>query len=318
MDGGMKLRIMAGLAGFGLLFASIGAAAVQAQEEGGPFRERMRQRMAARLADRMTEPSAAGATEHAYGGDPLQRLDLWRPASAKAPAPLVIFVHGGGWKRGDKGNATGATKIEHLLGEGYAVASVNYRLVPAATVEEQAADVAKAVAWLRSHAAEQRIDPARIVLMGHSAGAHLVALVGTDARYLRAAGLGLNELRGVIALDGACYDVPRQIAEGGNVMRATYAQAFGDQPARQRLLSPIDHAAAPNAPAFLILHVDRADGKAQSEALAAALEKAGTPAEVKGFEGTGLRGHMEINRSLGDPAYPATAVVDAWLRKVVG
>lgn len=266
-------------------------------------------------------PQAAGVStapraEYAYGPDALQKLDFW-PAAATRPAPLILFVHGGGWKHGDKGSATGMQKVEHFTHEGFAFASINYRLVPAATVEQQAADVSAAVAWLRGHAARLGIDASRIVLVGHSAGAHLVALVGTDPRYLAAAGLSFPDLRGVIALDGAGYDIPRQLAAAGRFMRGTYAEAFGSEPARQRALSPALQPLKSNSPAFLIVHVDRADGKAQSEALAQALTRAGIPAEVHGVDGTGLRGHMEINRSLGRADYPATAVVDAWLRKLL-
>ena len=275
-----------------------------------------RQAPRAQLAADAPEAPRAGRVEYAYGADPLQKLDFWHATGAK-PAALVVFVHGGGWKRGDKNNATGMTKVDHLIGEGYAVASINYRLVPAATVEQQAADVSAAVAWARANAARLGIDASRVVLMGHSAGAHLVALVGTAPQYLQAAGMSLSDIRGVIALDGACYDVPRQLADAGRFMRGTYVEAFGSDPARQRALSPSFHAAAPNVAAFLIIHVDRADGKAQSEALAAALVQAGTPAEVHGVDGSGLRGHMEINRSLGSADYPATAVVDTWLRKLL-
>jgi arylformamidase len=279
----------------------------------GPLLQRLQARMAGATSDGSGVPQA----EYAYGSDPLQKLDFW-PASGGRPAPLIVFVHGGGWKRGDKRNATGADKVEHLLGEGYAFASINYRLVPAAGVEQQAADVAAAVSWLRGNARRLGIDPSRVVLMGHSAGAHLVALVGTDPRYLAQAKLSLRDLSGVVALDGAGYDVPRQIAAAGPFLRDTYLQAFGPDPARQRALSPTLQAAAPNAPAFLIIHIDRADGKAQSEALGAALLQAGTPAEVDGVAGTGLRGHMELNRSLGSADNPATAVVDAWLRQRIG
>lgn len=309
----MAQWMMGLLVGIAILVAPVGA--VIAQEQGGFFRERLRQRM----AERMKEDKAPGAKEYAYGADPLQTLDFWRPAGDGGPAPLVLFVHGGGWKRGDKDNATGAAKVGHLTGQGYAFASIDYRLVPQATVEQQAADVAAAVAWVRANAARLGIDPARIVLMGHSAGAHLVALVGTDPAYLKAAGLSVADLRGVIALDGAAYDVPRQIEQGGGqFMRTLYTTAFGEDEARQKRLSPALHAAAPNAPAFLILHVDRADGTAQAEALGAALKAAGTPVEVKGFAGEKLRGHMEINRRLGDPGYPATGAVDDWLRRATG
>jgi acetyl esterase/lipase len=265
----------------------------------------------------LTGPAITASAEYAYGADPLQKLDFWTAAGAQ-PAPLIVFVHGGGWKRGDKSKATGERKVEHLTGEGFAFASIDYRLVPAATVEQQAADVAAAVAWLRHDAARFGIDPSRIVLMGHSAGAHLVALVGTDPRYLVAAGLSLQDIRGVITLDGACYDVPRQIADAGPLMRSTYREAFGTEPVRQRALSPTLQPISADGPAFLIAHIDRTDGTAQSEALATVLKQAGRSVEIDDFNGTGLRGHMEINRELGSADYPATAIVDSWLRKVIG
>ncbi len=277
-------------------------------------RETLRDRLRARMEQKLEAPSAVGAVERSYGSDPLQKLDFWK---AKNPdAPLVIFVHGGGWKRGDKRNATGTDKVTHWRDQGYAVASINYRLVPANTVEQQAQDVADAVAWLRGHAAGLGFDAGRIALTGHSAGAHLVALVGTDGRYLEKAGLRLSDVRGVMPIDGAAYDVPTQMKEAGSMMGKTYTQAFGTDPERQRALSPTAHAAAPNAPAFLIIHVQREDGVRQSRALADALQKAGTPVTIEGFPGTGLKGHMEINRSLGKPDYPATAVVDRWLAEI--
>ena len=255
----------------------------------------------------------------AYGGDPAQTLDFWPGQTDSKPniaRPLVIFVHGGGWKRGSKDNATGRHKSVHYQQLGYAFASIDYRLVPGATVEQQAQDVADAVAFLRRRAATLGVDPGRIVLMGHSAGAHLVALVGTDMRYFAKAGLSPDAVRGIIPLDGAAYDVAAQMAQSGRLMKGTYEQAFGTDPARQQALSPTRHAARPNAPAFLILHVDRDDGTAQSQALAAALKRAGTPVEIRALEGRGLRGHMQINRQMGDPAYPGTAVVDDWLARV--
>ncbi len=243
----------------------------------------------------------------AYGSDPAQTLDFWPGKTDSKPniaRPLVIFVHGGGWKRGSKDNATGRYKSVHYQQLGYAFASIDYRLVPGATVEQQAQDVADAVAFLRRRAATLGVDPGRIVL------------VGTDMRYFAKAGLSPDAVRGIIPLDGAAYDVAAQMAQSGRFMKGTYEQAFGTDPARQQALSPTRHAARPNAPAFLILHVDRDDGTAQSQALAAALKRAGTPVEIRALEGRGLRGHMQINRQMGDPAYPGTAVVDDWLARV--
>ncbi|MFN3470459.1 MAG: alpha/beta hydrolase fold domain-containing protein [Novosphingobium sp.] len=258
---------------------------------------------------------APGAQALSYGSDPLQVMDLWVPDGAKA-APLVLYVHGGGWKRGSKDSAMGHALPGHMLGQGYAFAAINYRLVPAATVEQQAADVAQALAFVLARADRLGIDRSRVVITGHSAGAHLVALVGTDEQYLRKAGLSFADIDGVMPNDGAAYDVPRQMAQAGPFMLKTYQQAFGTDPARQKALSPTFHAAAPNAPRFLLLHVQREDGVAQAEALAAALKRGGSSVEVGSFAGTGLQGHAEINRRLGEPDYAATPVMDAWLKAV--
>jgi len=248
--------------------------------------------------------------EIAYGSHPEQTFDYW-PGRGVA-APLVVFVHGGGWSQGDKRMMQNSDKLSHWRKLGYAVASLNYRLVPAATVEQQAADIAAAVALLKT-----RTAPRKIAIIGHSAGAHLVALVGTDPAYLRGAGLAFADIAGVVPLDGAAYHVPSQFADGPRIMIGRYRRAFGTDPARQAQLSPTVHAAAPNAGQFLILHVQRPDGIAQSERLGAELRRAGTAAEVHGFAGTGLRGHAEINRRMGDEDYPATAVLDRFLAEVL-
>ena len=263
-------------------------------------------------------PHPAGKQTLAYGADALQNLDFWPAQSGNKRAPLIVFVHGGGWKRGSKDNAAGNYKAPHYTGLGYAYASINYRLVPDNTVEDQAADVARAVRYLIDNAARLGFDPGRIVNMGHSAGAHLVSLVGTDEQYLRGAGLSFASIDGVIPIDGAAYDVPQQIAHGGTFMHDTYLQAFGEDPARQRALSPTFRSQTPNAPAFLLVHVQRKDGIAQNQQLEAALVNAGTAVQRRDFPGTGLKGHAEINRRMGDPTYPATLVVDAWLKVIFG
>lgn len=280
------------------------------------LRDRWRERIAQKVEERarsMEEPPAPGATEMAYGADPLQKLDFWPGAGPHAP--LVVFVHGGAWKAGDKGTATGAAKVEHWRAAGYAVASLNYRLVPSVPVEHSAQDVADALGWLRARAATLGVDPNRIVLVGHSAGAHLAALVGTDSRhYLDDAHVPLSAIRGIVLLDGAAYDVPAQMREQTRMMDKVYDEVFGGFEPRQQDLSPTLHAAdSPNVGAFLILHVQRPDGIRQAQGLAAALTRAGAAVTLRGFPGEGLQGHMEINRKMGDPAYPATAVADDWI-----
>lgn len=249
----------------------------------------------------------------AYGPDPLQALDFWRAPDAGGNAPLMVFVHGGAWKIGDKRTSSQSAQVPHFLSTGHAFASLNYRLVPAVGVEAQAQDVAQALKFLLERAAQLGFDRKRVVLMGHSAGAHLAALVATDPRYLAQAGLQPGDIAGVILLDGAGYDVPVQLRDAGPLLKRTYQQVFGSDPARQRVLSPIAHVAAPNARAFLVLHVQREDSGRQSRALAEALRSAGTPAEVHALPGEGREGHRDINVKLGDPSYPGTSIVDRWL-----
>jgi acetyl esterase/lipase len=308
----MRKSIILSCASLALFFGGLSPAHPE-----GWLRERMRERMVERNSNEQI-PQPVGKQTLSYGADKLQQLDFYPAADGNHRAPLVLFVHGGGWKRGSKDSADGRWKAPHYTGLGYAYASINYRLAPDNTVEDQAADVAASLRYLIDHANQLGFDPARIVIMGHSAGAHLVALIGTDEQYLRHAGLSFARILGVLPIDGAAYDVPRQMENSGNFMHKTYLQVFGEDPARQRALSPALHAQAPNTPAFLIIHVQREEGVAQAKELEAALKQAGTPVERQGFPGTGLKGHAEINRQLGNPDYAATPVVDVWLKKRFG
>lgn len=305
-------QFLAALVMLGLL-----APAVPAQSQllmGAMLMRRM-----AKSANKGTPAPAAPAHQTiAYGSDPMQNLDFTPPPSAKGPVPLVVFVHGGAWTQGNKDNATGSWKAPHYTALGYAFASINYRLVPQVKVEDEADDVAAALARLIADADRLGIDRHRIILMGHSAGAHLVALIGTDERYLARVGLSQADLAGVLPIDGAAYDVPAQMAAAGQYMKGRYTQAFGEDPARQRALSPLTYAAAPNAARFLFINIHREDGLAQAKALAEALRRAGSQVQTETFDGNGLRGHVEINRRLGDPDYAATPVVDRWIKSVVG
>ncbi|HKR25458.1 MAG TPA: alpha/beta hydrolase [Allosphingosinicella sp.] len=248
---------------------------------------------------------AAAQTEHAYGNDPRQRFDF--TSGGVRDGPLVVFIHGGAWSFGDKRIA--AHMAAHFRARGYAFAAINYRLAPAVTVGQQAEDVAAALASL---GVGQRIP---VLLIGHSAGAHLAALVGTDPRYLAAHRIPMGRVVGIVLLDGAGYDVPRQIETAGPLLRRMYLNAFGRDEAAQIRLSPITHAAAPNAAEFLILHVaSRPDSRAQSEALAAALRAAGTPATVAAVEGT----HSSIFRGFGGEDHGATALTDPFAARLFG
>jgi arylformamidase len=116
----------------------------------------------------------------AYGDDALQKFDVYYGAAFRG-APVILMVHGGGWARGDKTNAKVVTnKVAHCVPAGYVFISVNYRLLPEADPVQQAVDVAHALAFAQRNAARWGGDPTRFVLMGHSAGAHLVALLASD------------------------------------------------------------------------------------------------------------------------------------------
>jgi acetyl esterase/lipase len=252
---------------------------------------------------------APGTVEHAYGADPKQRLDLVKPAGV-SKAPALLFVHGGGWAIGDKAHAAG-DKAKWANSKGWAFASANYRLVPQATVESQAADIASAIAWLRSNAAKEGLDPDRIVLMGHSAGAHLAALVGTDPQYLKAAGVPMSVIKGVVLLDGAGYDIAQQAAAPHNPVKSRYDAAFGADPKRQAALSPTRQAAAPNVSRWLILPIERrADSQAQSKGLADALNRAGASASVVAVPD---ESHGSLNKGLGEAGDFATEQVEGFL-----
>lgn len=253
-----------------------------------------------------------GGTELAYGSDPKQKLDFW-PAK-QAIAPLLVFVHGGGWAIGDKGNDR-SDKAGFYTSRGYAYASLNYRLVPNARPGDQAADIANAIGWLRKDAARLGFDPDRIILMGHSAGAHLAALVSSDPRFLANAGVPMTAIRGTVLLDGAGYDVPAQMAFKGNRVSAIYDAAFGADPAYQTAMSPINHASAPNVANWLLLHVaSRPDSAAQSGDLGKALTGAGAKADVVAVPDSS---HMSVNRDAGIADSFVARQIEAFLAKAL-
>ena len=242
----------------------------------------------------------------------LQSLDLY--AASGQIRPLVVFIHGGGWRIGDKTTATaGREKAAFFNARGLAYASLNYRLSPGVTHPAHVEDVAAALAWLADHAADHGLDPHRIYLMGHSAGAHLAALVATDARRLSHYGRTPAMLRGVIVLDGAGYDVTEQAPatmQRGGLLGEMYQAAFGDDPAGWADASPVNFVARGHVTApFLIVHTDRPDSVRQSTLLADKLRDAGVEARL--FRAAGYT-HADVNRRIGQPGEPVTgAIIEA-------
>ena len=226
-----------------------------------------------------------------------QTLDVYAPTKGDN-LPVVVWIHGGGWRAGDKKSIQ--KKPQAFVNKGYVFVSTNYRFVPQVTVKEMAGDIAKAIRWVHDHAKEYGGDPKSIFVMGHSAGAHLAALVCTDDRYLKAEGLSLSIIKGCVPVDTAVYDVQKQIGSIKPARAAMYSGVFGKAASSQKEFSPITHVAkGKNIPPFLILHVaDRADSKAQSQMFAEKLKEAGVAAQIVAAEG---KTHGTINADLGKP-----------------
>jgi acetyl esterase/lipase len=138
----------------------------------------------------------------AYGSGPRQRLDVYRPRAARGATrtPVVVFLHGGRWQRGSKNDyrLLGDT----FTGRGWVVIVPDLRVYPDTVFPAWVEDAARAVRWTRDHAAELGGDPDRLFVVGHSSGAHTAALLALDERYLRAAGVPANVIRGVVSVAG--------------------------------------------------------------------------------------------------------------------
>lgn len=138
-------------------------------------------------------------------GDQGLKLDVYRPDRA-AQAPVVVFFYGGSWKtRSSLDKSAYRFAAQALTEQGYVVVVPDYRLYPAVKYPLFLQDCAQAVAWVQGHAADYGGDPARMVLMGHSAGAYNAAMLALDGEYLKGVGLDRSVVRGVVGLAGP-YD----------------------------------------------------------------------------------------------------------------
>jgi len=204
-----------------------------------------------------------------YGPGERATLDVYRPSEGGAPVRgLVVFVHGGRWSYGDKRQyrfvAAG------LAARGFVVMVPNYRLYPAVRMAEAAADVASAVAFAEKTAARYGADPASLVMMGHSAGAHLAALVTYDPAWLRAA--GATPPRAFAGFAGPYDFLPLKDAD--------LIDYFGP-PAHYPTTQPVNFVDAASAPAFIVQGLaDTTVALKNSRSLAAHLEAAGVHADL--------------------------------------
>ncbi len=242
----------------------------------------------------------------AYGADPAQRIDVYMPAHAEA-APVLFMVHGGAWMLGDKAaTRVVANKVARWLPKGFIMVFANYRLVPNTDPLGQADDVAKALAFAQSKAKSWGGDPSRFVLMGHSAGAHLAALLAADPAI--ASRQGVKPWLGTVMLDSAAFDVV-QIMKAEH--RRFYDRVFKNDPSYWKNTSPIHRLSGMPAPMLAVCSSRRADSCPQAQSFVAKVTSMGGRASVLPIDFT----HREINENLG-LAGPYTDSVESFLRSI--
>ncbi len=170
-------------------------------------------------------------------GSEKQKLDIYAPLDAHN-SPVLVFVHGGEWAKGDKSEVSFKPKFFNEYGVIFV--AVNYRLSGTDHHPAQVNDVAAAVKYVHDHIHDVGGDPTKIVLMGHSAGCHLVTLVGLDPRPLATVGMKPSDLAGVVSWSGGAFDLVEKEKSGGNYPQCIRAN-FGDDPAKWRDASPMNH-----------------------------------------------------------------------------
>jgi len=262
----------------GLSLALVGSASAQ-----GP-----------RLPDHITRHADL---EYARAGDISLKLDVYTDANAKAPLPLIVWIHGGAWVSGDKFPPGPASA---WLREGWAVASVNYRLSHQALWPAQMHDCKAAVRWLRAHAAEYKLDPERFVAWGSSAGGHLVAVLGTSGGVQELEGdLGNPEqssrVQAVIDFFGPT-DMAKMVGQPSSIDHAAadapegrlLGGAVATVPEQVKSANPITYLSDDDPP-FLIMHgtKDMTVPMNQSELLHAALTEKKLKSTFVPVEGAG-------------------------------
>ena len=239
-------------------------------------------------------------------------LDLYCPEKVSGPAPVIVWVHGGGWRRGGKKRCPAVA----LVPDGYAVASIDYRLSSTAPFPAQIEDCKAAVRWLRANAAKYNLDADRIGAWGHSAGGHLAALLGTSGGVPELEGSGDNmqyssRVQAVCDVAGPA-DLPALTNLGPKRMFAIEGLLGGPlekDKAKAIAASPI-HYVSKDDPPFLIVHgeADRVVPVEQSQRFYEELRKAGVNATLK-------MPHVGHQAVLMDAVKDAEVFFDATLKK---
>jgi acetyl esterase/lipase len=242
-----------------------------------------------------------------------QMLDVYAPAGVKN-RPVVFWIHGGGWQRGDKADMH--AKPQAFVDKGFVFAATNYRFIPHVTMQEIAGDVAKSIRWVYDHAAEYGGDRESLFVMGWSAGGQLAALVCTDEKYLKAVGLALTSIKGCVPVDADTFYPALQVdtveARPGAKRPSSYRTKFPEGSDRE-LSSVLYVAKDKGIPPFLILHIAgrlESGTAIQAQVLANALQVAGIPVRMFAAEG---KTHNTLDSDLGVPGDPSTLAVFEFL-----
>lgn len=256
------------------------------------------------LADELP-PGVTVQKDVAYGTDNDQKMDIYLPPNAQN-APILLMAHGGGWKRGDKDMGRVVTnKVARWAPKGVIVVSVNYRMVPELRPSQQAADVSRALAKIQELAPSLGGDPANVILMGHSAGAHLVALINAAPEIATAEGAQM--WKGVVSLDSGALNVPAIMEKRHFKL---YDEAFGEDPAEWNAASPYHRLSGKTQPVLFVCRAGKSPC-AEARAYNAKAKGFGNSVEILPQE----MSHGEINSELGLPgAY--TDAVEAFMRKL--
>lgn len=243
------------------------------------------------------------AAEGSYGPAANQNVELWVPAG-EAPQggwPLATFVYGGGWHSGDTASYR---FVARTLGEaGFATALVGYRLVPGGRFPAMLEDTAAGVRWALDHAKAAGAAPERTVLIGHSAGAYNVLMLGLDPQWLEQAGVPQSAIGGIVSLAGPADFYPFTSDSARNALGHV---------ADPRTTQPISFARA-DAPPILLLHgtADTVVRVRNSRNLARVIGAAGGPVEQREYDGMGHAGIvMGLSRPFAQGGIVSDAVID--------
>ncbi len=235
-------------------------------------------------------------TDIPYGSEPRQRLDLYKPAVLKS-GTVVVFLYGGSWKRGKRSHYRFVGQA--FADRGFITVVPDYRVYPDVEFPRFVEDAAKAVRWVQENIKKSGGNPKRIVLIGHSAGAHIAAYLALDTRYLDKAGVPSRSIAGVVGLAGPYAFNPLEFW--------TIRPIFENAPNRKDI-RPINFVRK-NAPPMLLFHGedDTLVYPENSQKLAKRLRQAGANAKYVSFAETG---HLSILLAMAKPFQDMLPVMD--------